>query len=229
MTTATEEVFDIHSILRAVSGALEIPVVVILIFLILCSVALLGWLIAELISERRHMKVKLPELLDNIRSGDRPIEETISSSGLLKSQKAALIELLKHPGFNGSIREALAVRLIEQEQAKYDKIVRLSELVAKLGPMFGLLGTLIPLGPGIIALGQGDTYTLSTSLMTAFDTTIAGLSAAAVATVISTIRKAWYKEYMSILEVLAECVLETVKESDEAYERDEVYYEKADR
>lgn len=39
--------------------------------------------------------------------------------------------------------------------------------------MLGLLGTLIPLGPGIIALGQGDTQTLSTSLLTAFDTTIA--------------------------------------------------------
>ena len=34
-------------------------------------------------------------------------------------------------------------------------------MIAKLGPMFGLLGPLIPLGPGIVALGQGDTVTLS--------------------------------------------------------------------
>lgn len=54
-------------------------------------------------------------------------------------------------------------------------------MIAKLGPMFGLLGTLIPLGPGIVALGQGDTVTLSESMNVAFDTTIAGVISAAVA------------------------------------------------
>jgi biopolymer transport protein ExbB/TolQ len=81
--------------------------------------------------------------------------------------------------------------------------------------MFGLLGTLIPLGPGIIALGQGDTFTLSSSLLTAFDTTIAGLLAAAVATVVSALRKSWYKEYMSVLEVLSQCILDRAKEAHE--------------
>jgi biopolymer transport protein ExbB/TolQ len=81
----------------------------------------------------------------------------------------------------------------------------------KLGPMFGLLGTLIPLGPGIIALGRGDTYTLSSSLLTAFDTTIAGLIAAAVATVISTIRKRWYSRYVGLMEAVMECLLEAME------------------
>ena len=99
----------------------------------------------------------------------------IEQSGLLRRQKDALLELTRHPDFTPATREALALRLLEQEQDRYDKIVKLSEVLARLAPMFGLLGTLIPLGPGIIALGQGDTYTLSTSLLTAFDTTIAGL------------------------------------------------------
>ena len=59
--------------------------------------------------------------------------------------------------------------------------------------MFGLMGTLIPLGPGLIALGQGDTKTLSDSLLIAFDTTIAGLVAGAIAYVVSGIRKSWYE------------------------------------
>ena len=81
--------------------------------------------------------------------------------------------------------------------------------------MFGLLGTLIPLGPGIIALGRGDTYTLSTSLLTAFDTTAAGLLAAAAAFVISAVRKRWYANYMSALEMAMECILEVTKEEQE--------------
>lgn len=215
MTTTTTETFRLADVLRAVAASLQIPVIAILILLIAGAVVLLGWLIAEFITERRHLKIELPKLLDEIHSGSRPIQDTISGSGLLKSQKQALLELINHPQFNDTMREALAVRLIDQEQEKYDRVMKLSELVARLGPMLGLLGTLIPLGPGIIALGQGDTYTLSISLLTAFDTTIAGLSAAAVATVVSSVRRSWYKQYISILEVLAQCVLETVNENKE--------------
>ena len=86
-------------------------------------------------------------------------------------------------------------------------------MIAKLGPIFGLLGTLIPLGPGIVALGQGDTITLSQSIMSAFDTTVAGLISAAVAMLISAVRKSWYGKYMSILEALMVCELEVMKDA----------------
>ena len=98
--------------------------------------------------------------------------------------------------------------LLEREQSHYDHILKCTELVSKLAPMLGLLGTLIPLGPGIIALGQGDTQTLSTSLLTAFDTTIVGLCAAAVCLVVTTLRKRWYSGYMADLETLMDCVCE---------------------
>lgn len=212
------QAFHINDILRTFASSLEIPVVVILILFIISAVVLVGWLIAEIFTEHRHLKVKLPELLDTIRSGETSMAECITASGLLKSQKEALLELTRHPDFTPVMREALAVRLVEQEQAKYDRIIKLSELLARLAPMFGLLGTLIPLGPGIIALGQGDTQTLSTSLLTAFDTTIAGLTAAAVASVVSAVRRIWYKEYMSILAVLSESILESTKMTEEKAE-----------
>ena len=90
-------------------------------------------------------------------------------------------------------------------------MIKFTDLASKLGPMLGLLGTLIPLGPGIIALGQGDTYTLSVSLMTAFDTTVAGLCIAAVCMIVSTIRRRWYAAYMADLETLTSRVCERVK------------------
>ena len=75
--------------------------------------------------------------------------------------------------------------------------------------MFGLMGTLIPLGPGLIALGQGDTKTLSSSLLIAFDTTVAGLISAAVSYIISSVRNRWYEEYMVNLETVMECEEQT--------------------
>lgn len=203
------------SALRTISGVLETPVIVILLIFIVAVVILLGSLVAEFFTERRRLKVRMPILVDELRRENDSLSRTIDGSGLLKRQKKALTELTAHPELTDVMREALAVRLLEEEKSRFDNIVRISEVIARLGPMLGLLGTLIPLGPGIVALGQGDTYTLSTSLLTAFDTTVAGLVCAAVATVISTIRKAWYNNYMSILDTLMECVLEVMKSDAE--------------
>ncbi|MGN1001776.1 MAG: MotA/TolQ/ExbB proton channel family protein [Oscillospiraceae bacterium] len=214
MNTSTDT-FNIGDILRAVASGMHYPVIVILIFFLLAAIALLGWILAEFFTERRHTKLSLPALLEELQHSD-DLAGTIAGSGLLLRQKAALTELASHPDFSEELREALAVQLLDTEQGHYERIVHVSELLARLAPMFGLLGTLIPLGPGIIALGQGDTFTLSSSLLTAFDTTVAGLLAAAVATVISTVRKTWYGEYMSRFEALAQCILD--KEKERAHE-----------
>ena len=203
VTQTADEGFRIHDILRAVSGALEVPVIVLLVLFLLAAAALVGWLISESCTERRHLKLALPALMETLRTApDR--EAAVEESGLLRRQKDALLELLRHPDFTDATRKALAIELLEREQDRYDSIVKLSELLARLAPMLGLLGTLIP-------LGQGDTYTLSTSLLTAFDTTIAGLVAAALAIVVSAIRRRWYREYGSVLEALCTEVLELTK------------------
>ena len=215
---ADDSVFEISDILRAVAGSMETPVVVILILLMAAAVFMLGWLIAEALGERRKLTKALPELLDQLRACDsaEAMSAVIQSAGLLRRQKEALVELTKHPEFTPVMREALAAQLLEAEDAHFSRIVQLTELIARLGPIFGLLGTLIPLGPGIIALGQGDTFTLSESLLTAFDTTVAGLLAAALASVISAVRRRWYRRYGSDLETVAECLLEALKLEKEA-------------
>ena len=202
-------------VLHSMTSVLQIPVVIILILFIAAILVAIGWIISEYMNEHKHMQVQLPKLLDEIRAGEQPIEEIIETSGLLKTQKEALIEITKHSDFNNLMLESLAANLLEREQERYDAKLKPTDLLSKLGPMFGLLGTLIPLGPGIIALGQGDTMTLSQSLMTAFDTTIAGLIVAAIAIVISTIRRGWYNNYMSVLETVMNCVVEMEKNSDD--------------
>lgn len=200
-----------HNVLRSVSGAMELPVVILLILLLAFAVFSVGWIIAEFFSEHRHMKEDLPALLEHLRDNETDLEAAIAESKLNRRQKATLQELTQHPDFTRPLLDDLADNLLEQEQAHYDHMIKFTDLASKLGPMLGLLGTLIPLGPGIIALGQGDTYTLSVSLMTAFDTTVAGLCIAAVCMIVSTIRRRWYAAYMADLETLTSCVCERVK------------------
>ena len=150
-------------------------------------------------------------MIDKIKAQETPTALCIKQSGLLRRQKVVLLEVTDHEALTDSMRESMAIRLLEEEKGYYDGITKLSDLIIRIGPVFGLLGTLIPLGPGIIALGQGDTLTLSQSLLTAFDTTILGLVSAAICTIISMVRKRWYTNDMSILETLMECVLEVEK------------------
>ena len=206
----------LNQALRILAEALREPVIILLLILSALTLLLLGSLLAELFSERIRLKAKMPLLVDAIKDQQHPLPETIATSGLLKRQRAALNELITHPQLTPVMREALARRLLFQEQTHYDRLTRISDIIARLGPMLGLLGTLIPLGPGLIALGQGDTYTLSQSLLTAFDTTIAGLAAAAVAYVISMIRRNWYENYMTLLEALMECILDREVSGNEA-------------
>ncbi|MCQ2609660.1 MAG: MotA/TolQ/ExbB proton channel family protein, partial [Lachnospiraceae bacterium] len=120
-----------------------------------------------------------------------------------------LLEVAKHKNLSNAMKESLAVSLLENYNVEQDRIVKRTELIVKLGPVFGLLGTLTPLGPGIIALSNGDTQTLSQSLLVAFDTTVVGLICAAVCTCISQLRKRWYAKDSIMLNLLMEAVVES--------------------
>lgn len=199
---------NLLDLLRAIATGLRIPVIVLLLALAVATIIMLGSVIAELFSERLRLKAKLPLLVEEIRDSGNELAAVINESGLLKRQKTLLLELASHPQLSVTARESLARKLLFQEEARYQHITKITDVIARLGPMLGLLGTLIPLGPGLIALGQGDTFTLSQSFLTAFDTTITGLAAAAVAYVISAVRKSWYENYMTTSETVAICLLE---------------------
>lgn len=202
---------NLSDTLRAIASAMQEPVMIILLAMIALTIIMAGTLIAELFTERIHMKAKLPKLLNALQGSERSLEDIISHSGLLKRQKKALLTVCRQKELTPLKRESLAGELLEAERAHYELRTKITDLIMRLGPMFGLLGTLIPLGPGIIALGRGDTYTLSTSLLTAFDTTVAGIIAAAAATLISAVRKRWYARYMSQLGSVMECLLEAME------------------
>ena len=199
----------VKDVLRVICESLQIPTIVILILFMAVSVVMLGGIIAEFFTDHRKLKTSIPDLIDTLQgksSAEMGME--INSAKILKRQKSALIYLIRRVSYPDNTREALARQLIADEEARYRKITKVTDIIARVAPMFGLMGTLIPLGPGLIALGQGDTKTLSDSLLIAFDTTVAGLVTGAISYVISGIRKGWYERYMVALETLMETVLE---------------------
>jgi biopolymer transport protein ExbB/TolQ len=195
--------------MHAISAGMLIPTIAILLLFVAFMAIELGSLLVEVVTERRKVKVNVPALLDAFQGkNSNEIMDEISNSHMFTRQKLALNEIIKHSHLPAVSHEALARQLLASEELHYARITNRTDLVARLGPMLGLMATLIPLGPGLIALGQGDTKTLADSLLTAFDATVTGLAAAAIAFAISRLRKRWYEDYLSSLEALMEGLLE---------------------
>lgn len=89
-----------------------------------------------------------------------------------------------------------AERLLAAEELALARRVEKTDLLVRLGPALGLAGTLIPLGPGLAALGRGEVQVLAEALTVAFDTTVLGIVIGAAAFVLSSVRRRWYEGYV---------------------------------
>ncbi len=132
----------------------------------------------------------------------------IKSAKIPKSQKKALIEIANSESLGKDSREALARKLFEFEEEKTFKSLQKTDIITRIGPTLGLMGTLIPMGPGLAALGAGDINTLASSLTVAFNTTIVGIGSGALCYVIGKVRSGWYDRYLSDLDALIDAVLD---------------------
>jgi len=95
-------------------------------------------------------------------------------------------------------------KLLQQVGRMISKRLELTNVMVRLGPMFGLMGTLIPMGPALLALTKGDINTLAGNLIIAFGTTVIGLLIGGVAYFISTVRTRWYKHDMNDIHYICE-------------------------
>lgn len=201
----------IQVILHDFSQVLMVPVLVLLIALILASIVLVVSIAVEFFVERRHFKVDLPDAINAVEQAEfAELNTTLCGTRLLWAQKSALLMVTNNAGLPDDALFALAKSELSEADLRYRKMVGRSDLLTKIAPMMGLMATLIPLGPGIVAMGQGDVEALSTSLAMAFDGTVTGLVAAVVSMCVSHVRKRWYGQYRSALESMMTTLLEKI-------------------
>lgn len=200
------------SLIHILSESLLTPVVVLLVISIVIVILSFGGLINEFISRKPIKSADLEDLIRRISfsSDVSQMKEEINNSDLFDYQKEILIRIANNHDIGSDARKALASELISAQETRLIKKTNKTDILVRVGPILGLLGTLIPLGPGLAALGSGDISTLAQSLTIAFDTTVTGLTVGAVAYLVSKYKKQWYEAELIDVETVAEAELETI-------------------
>ena len=198
------------SLIHIISESLLTPVVILLIIFVVLVILCLGGFINERISRKPIEPDEFEKLIRDISFADSPseIEEYVNKSGLFDWQKNVLVKISKNYDIGINARKALASELISSEETRLIKNTNKTDILVKLGPILGLLGTLIPLGPGLAALGSGDITTLAESL-----TIVTGLAVGGLGYLISKFKKQWYESDLIDVETLAEVELESLSNS----------------
>lgn len=91
-----------------------------------------------------------------------------------------------------------------------NKNIATSRILTKMGPILGLMGTLIPMGPALVGLSTGDIASMAYNMQVAFATTVVGLVVSAIGFLTQQVKERWAVKSLSLLEYLAD----VVKQSD---------------
>ncbi|MBA2860798.1 MotA/TolQ/ExbB proton channel family protein [Methanococcus maripaludis] len=198
--------------LHIISQSLLLPVVAFLLLFMAYAVINFGEFMAEYSSRVRVNSKDLKNMINTFpdKNGEE-ISSLISEMRLNRAHIEIIKELCEEECKDLKMVESHARNLIEREELRLEKTLEKTDFVTRLGPTLGLMGTLIPMGPGLAALGAGDIHSLANAIIIAFDTTVVGLAAGGICYVISKVRRRWYEEQMSTLDVLMESVLEALK------------------
>lgn len=191
-----------------ISTGLLVPVVVLLIYFFLRSLLLLGAWFGQYLDVQRLQK-KLRPLVDDLN------KDTVLALGskLPKSRLAVVAgiqSMLDHPTLPHIEKQ------LGDFEVQVDKDLSLAKTLAKMGPMLGLMGTLIPMGPALVGLSTGDIASMAYNMQVAFATTVIGLFSAAVGFIVLQSKQRWFNIDRNTLEFVANLIEEHQHDAKEA-------------
>ena len=188
----------ISDILYWISTGLLVPVIVALILLFLRSLLLIGSFFGQYLAIRKSA-AQIRKALTGISS------ENIDSvtANLPKKSDMLVVSFVKKM-IESKDNYAEVKRLFAEFEIAADKDIATCKMLSKLGPMLGLMGTLIPMGPALAGLASGDIESMARNMQVAFATTVTGLVAAAIGYVTQQVKQRWYLQDMTNLEYLSD-------------------------
>ena len=186
----------ISKLLFWVANSLLIPDIIILLCLFVRSLILIGGTYNMYMTKRKNDKA-LDQLIKDARIDD------------LKATLPDKDNSLYHPA-----SADYSDFLITKFENEAEKDVSLSKMLAKIGPVLGLIGTLISMSPALVGLSTGDISGMAYNMQVVFATTVVGLVISAVGLISMQFKQRWYAKDVNNLDYVSRVLNETTGESN---------------
>ncbi|KGN78610.1 membrane protein [Porphyromonadaceae bacterium COT-184 OH4590] len=188
----------ISNVLFWIANGLMVPVIVGLLYFFIRSVLMLGAFFNLYLQYSKQSKTRLKKNPDSITKEN--INDFVAEMDSFPQSHFtfALKSLI------GAKTNAVINRILAEYEVKADSELGKYKILTKFGPILGLMGTLIPMGPALAGLATGDVASMAYNMQIAFATTVIGLFAGAIGYILLQVRQRWFVAELSILEFIAD-------------------------
>ena len=183
--------------LYLVSTAFLVPVIILILGMFIYALILLGGFFGLYVNRLKFKNALVPllEKADkgvNINSDDT---NTLKPNALFYGYFSKLKE--------GTHPDSFVEKTVTDFELACEKEIEGAKSIMRLGPMVGLMGTLIPMGPALVGLAQGDIASMALNMQVAFSTTVVGIFIGGAGFIIQLIKQRWFIEDINNFEYLA--------------------------
>ncbi|PXV63202.1 biopolymer transport protein ExbB/TolQ [Dysgonomonas alginatilytica] len=192
----------ISKVLFWVANSLLIPDIILLLCLFARSLLLIGSFYNQFMTKRKIDK-EMDDKIKNLSSSN--IEEL--KAALPEKDNSLYIKFLRDL-LTTPPSEAYSDYLISSFENEAEKDTSLSKLLAKMGPVLGLIGTLIAMSPALVGLSTGDIAGMAYNMQVVFATTVVGLVVSAVGLVTLQFKQRWYAKDVNNLDYVSRMLTE---------------------
>ena len=192
----------ITNILYWISTGLLVPVILLLIYFFVRALLLVGGFFGQFLDLRKS-QARLRPFIDALTSDNL---NTLAEA-LPKKSRSLSVDYMKQV-LDAQDDVTRIEKLLSDFELDAEKDMELPKTLAKMGPMLGLMGTLIPMGPALVGLANGDIASMAYNMQVAFATTVVGLFSSAVGFVTRQTKQRWYARDLNDLEFVANRIKE---------------------
>lgn len=185
----------VSNILFIISNGLMIPVVLLLLFFLVKGLIIGVGFFCE-VSRYRRVRKAVDPVLESAGMNVSALRECLDRlSGIEFAACAGAI--VAHCD-----DEAYCERLMANYEVECQGRLARSRSLIKFGPMLGLMGTLIPMGPALVGLASGDIASMAYNMQMAFATTVVGMATAAIGVAVTQYNQRCYVRQLNDLEYI---------------------------
>ncbi|WP_191441983.1 MotA/TolQ/ExbB proton channel family protein [Alistipes sp. CHKCI003] len=180
-----------------VANSLLIPDILLLLLLFIRSLLLVGGIYNQYMTKRRN------DSRLNLRIKELTPETVGELAGALPAKDNSLFVRYLRDLLSTPPSTDYADFLISEFENEAEKDVILLRLLTKIGPVLGLIGTLIAMSPALVGLSTGDIGGMAYNMQVVFATTVVGLVVSGVGLVSLQLKQRWYAKDVNNLDYVA--------------------------